>query len=506
MLKFLKATKDAYITDRVINGERVHASNTGKASSLDLFKLYGMTFSGSSPNTELSRLLIKFDLTSLRETVDAGLIDTNSRSFSCRLKLFDVDGGQTVPSNFSVVVNPLSRSFDEGLGRDIVLYADSDTCNFLTGSRAQGPWLLSGANYGGLATDTVDYVDTAVIDGLTASMEASQTFVTGIEDLDVDVTAIVSATLSNAVPDEGFRIAFTQAIETDTSTYFVKRFAARTAFDDSFHPRLEVRFDDSIQDDTLNIELDNDSTMFLYNFNQGSLANLKTGSVDVTGSNSLQLKLSTAVSGGFYDLLFSGSQHAVAGNENLPVEGVYSASVLIPSSDPIVSGKMSISGSVDFVPVWGSPDGTFSYHTGSVIKVIRSLRGGDAHVPFSTTVNMSNVQAEYEHDQVVPLKVNIFDRNSPKLFLVKVPTEFPGLVVRDVHYQVRCVDTGEKIIPFDTTTNSTRVSSDTSGMYFNLDCSNLHVNRTYTVDICIVKNGARHVYKDVSSIFRVTNS
>ena len=503
MFKVLKADKDAYITDRVIDEERVEASNVGTASSLDLFKLYGITESGSNPNIELSRLLIHFDLDPLRTLVTDGTIDMGNPSFQCKLRLFDVDGGQTVPSNFNVTVHPLSRSFDEGLGRDIVLYSDNDVCNFLTGSRTQGPWILSGANQGGHATGSVDYITTALVDGVTSSLEVTQLFITGEENLEVDVTSIISATIDGAIPDEGFRIAFTSSLETDARSYFVKRFAARKAFNDSYHPRLEVRFDDSVQDDSLNLEFDTDGHMFLYNFNQGAQANLKSASLDVTGSNSIMLKLETPISAGFYNLVFTGSQHTVGGNDALPVAGVYSASVLIPSSDLTISSKLDVSGSVDFVPIWGSVDETVAYHTGSKITVRPSLRGSSAQLPFTAVVTVPDLNASHESNEVVPLRVNIFDRNSPRITVVKTPVELPGLVIRDVHYQVRCIETDEKVIPFDTTLNSTRVSSDGEGMYFKLDMSNLPVNRTYVIDVLLVKNGANHTYKDVSPAFRV---
>ena len=506
MFRLLKADKDAYITDRVVNNVRKESANTGAASSLDLFKLYGITSSGSNPNVELSRLLIHFDLDPVRELVQQNKIDMTSPTFKCKLRLFDVNGGQTVPSNYTLTVHPLSRSFDEGLGRDVVLYDDFDVSNFLTGSRSQGPWILSGANEGGHVTGSVDYITTAVFDGVTGSVEVTQTFTKGDEDLSVDVTQIVSATLGGILPDEGFRIAFTPTLETDTRSYFVKRFAARKAFDDSFHPRLEVRYDDSVQDDTLNLEFDNDLNIFLYNFNQGAPANLVSSSLQVTGADSIVLKLETAVSAGFYTLEFSGSQHTLSGDEAIPVVGVYSASVNVSSSDPILAAKLAISGAIDFVPIWGSADGTVSYLTGSKVTMRPSLRGSSAQVPFSMDVTAYHLQAAHDDTEIVPVRINIFDRNSPRIVFVKTPIEFPGLVIRDVHYQVRCVDTGEKVIPFDSTYNSTRVSSDSDGMFFSLNMSSLIPNRRYVIDVLVIKNGGNHVFKDVSPVFRVVRN
>jgi hypothetical protein len=88
---------------------------------------------------------------------------------------------------------------------------------------------------------------------------------------------------------------------------------------------------------------------------------------------------------------------------------------------------------------------------------------------------------------------------------VKTPVELPGIVVRDVHYQVRDAVSGLIEVPFDTTFNSTRASSDTSGMYFTLDASNLTVERTYVIDVMVVTNSSRRVYKTASVTFKVTD-
>ena len=59
----LTASSDAYITNKILNNNfRVTDANTGHASTLDLFKLYAESTSGSDDSpTELSRILVKFD-------------------------------------------------------------------------------------------------------------------------------------------------------------------------------------------------------------------------------------------------------------------------------------------------------------------------------------------------------------------------------------------------------------------------------------------------------------
>ena len=136
MYRILSGSKDAYITNKIIaNSFRATDANTGQAATVDLFKLYAESVSGSdSTPIELSRGLVKFNLEPLRE-LTSSFLDISHSSFKCTLRMSDVYGGQTCPSNFKLIVFPLSRSFDEGMGRDIVTFADLDTCNFISSSK-----------------------------------------------------------------------------------------------------------------------------------------------------------------------------------------------------------------------------------------------------------------------------------------------------------------------------------------------------------------------------------
>jgi hypothetical protein len=497
VLKVLNSDKDTYITDRVINNARVITSNVGAAGSLDLFKLYGLTSSGSSANVELSRLLIHFNLQPLRDLITAGLIDTTNPSFNCKIKLFDVYGGQPTPNNFTVSVYPLSRSFDEGLGRDVVAYSDVDVGNFMTASSTQ-VWLSSGAFLGGGPTDTCDYITGSA----GSSLKATQVFVTGEEDLSVDVTTIVSATIANILPDRGFRISYDSPLENDNHTYFVKRFGSRSAFNEEKRPRLIVKFDDSIQDDTQLLTLDSPATLVLYNYTQSRLANLLSASNPVTGSNCLLLELQTPISGGSYSLFFTGSQHKYG---TIKASGIYSASVSLSSLDSTLALKLRQTGSIPFTPIWTSLDKNVTYLTSSIVTATAGTRTTRSIDPKKFVVSVLGLQSSYGTSEKTVLRINIFDYTSPLVTVVKRSVELPGIVVRDVHYQIRDVNTQAIFVPFDTAQNSTRASSDSAGMFFSLDTSNLTKDRLYTIDVMIVTGNNTQIYKNASPVFRVTD-
>ena len=72
---------------------------------------------------------------------------------------------------------------------------------------------------------------------------ATQYFDEGTEDLVLDVTKIVSATLTNQISNHGFRIAFSGSEETDSKTRFVKRFGSRHARNEYIRPKLLIEYD-----------------------------------------------------------------------------------------------------------------------------------------------------------------------------------------------------------------------------------------------------------------------
>lgn len=501
MLKILKADKDAYITDKVVGGVRKTNANTGGAGSLDLFKLYGATFSGSSPNTEKTRILVHFDLDDIRELVSSGKLDPNDSSFWCKLYLRDVYGGQPSPTNFTVSVFPLSASFDEGVGRDVSYYADYDTCNWLTASLGT-KWYVTGCGLACAAQSTPgDYITSSLS---LANTETKQIFTRGDEDLVVDVTAVVSATLSGELPDSGFRISFENVLENNSSTYFVKRFGGRTAHNETKRPQLSVGFDDSITDDTQNLTFDTACKLTLYNSTGGNLTNILSGSslASITGSNCLILKLMTEISGGYYSLTFPGSQFTYGMN---PVSGIYQSTVTIPSSDVTIKTKLSQSGSVNFIPVWSSNDLSVGYVTGSVLTVHPPSRVGH-NSPKNFVVTTYNLRNEYKNDEEILIRLNIFDQTNPHIKLTRVPVNLSGIVIKNVYYQIRDSVTGEILIPFDDVKNSTKVSSDSEGMFFKLYTSSLRIGRTYTIDVLISQNGTKTIHRSVSADFRVLDS
>jgi|6_EtaG_2_1085325.scaffolds.fasta_scaffold06514_2 hypothetical protein len=518
MYRILTGSKDAYITNKIIgNSFRVTDANTGKAASIDLFKLYAESISGSDASPiELSRGLVKFDLKPLRE-LTSSFLDISHSSFKCTLKMFDVYGGQTCPSNFKLIVFPLSQSFDEGMGRDIVTFADLDSCNFITASidgSVAIPWFSQGANKQGLLdSDDIDIISSGNLNdgnGI-VNLWKSQTFPSGEGDLSVDVTTIISATLKNIIPDKGFRISYSGSEETDSVTRFVKRFASVQTSDYSNRPRLEVRYNDSTQDHHKSSFFNITGSLFLNNFHRGRYANILSGAsvIPITESNSLLLKLRSGSvgKGTFFQKIITASQHKIGKNY---ITGVYSASFCISQfsgtnldevRNRALENEIKNAGSATFTEIWSSLDHTIGFLTGSL--VINSVnRTSFNNQSKRLIVNITNMQPQYSDDEVVKFRVFVEDIDRPVKYK-KLPFETLSQIMTSLYYRVRDVDSGKIIIPFSTSGGGTLCSTDSEGMYFRFYMDSLFRGRLYTFDFLSRDGGVDQVFTDVAAHFRV---
>jgi hypothetical protein len=514
MYRSVKADKDAYITDRIVRGTSQTAANTGLAGTLDLYKLYGLNKTGSAVLNELTRLLVHFDLTALRADLAAGVFDITSPTFNCTLKLHDVYGGQTTPRNYTARAYPVSRSWDEGRGKDVVYYQDQDVVNFLTASYTNGSpsmWFASGANAKGLlGSADIDIISSGSLGLGVVNLSSTQSFVDGTEDLSIDVTRIISATLANQMPDYGFRVSFDEAQENDERSRFVKRFGSRQSIDPSIHPELIVRYDNSRISHQSSFFFDSMGTLFLNNYVRGAPTNVVSGSslTPITGSNCMLLKIWTVYSSSTgpqqYSLYATASQHAV-GSKFL--DGVYSASFAVPSSDSrltklIAGARLTSSNTpVKFNEVWSSFDETVAFYSGTL-----QIRPPDSTVgsfrPRRYQVNVPNVADAYAEGETVRFRTFVFDRSNPFYKFVRVPQDEPSVII-EAHYSVRDVIADKTIIAFDRTYNSTRMSSDGEHLYFDVWMDSLVPDRTYTIDVLLVDGAEQEIYYDSSPAFRV---
>jgi len=506
MYRILSASKDTYITNKIINKLfRATDANVGQAGTLDLFKLYNEnTLSGSSEQTELSRLLLQFDLNSVSQMQARGLIDINDSSFKCFVKLHDVYGGQTSPENFDVILFPLSQSFDEGSGYDITGFRDVGAVNYVTASFVSGeavPWNLAGAmKSGSLGAESIDVIVSGSLSGplgtSLTSLSPVQRFVTGEEDLLIDVTKIVSGTVTNQIPDNGFLIGFSGSFENNKKSYFVKRFASRNSSNTAIRPKLIVKYDDSLHDNHEDFTFDLTSSLYLNNFQQGVAKNIVTGlaATELSGENVMILKIES----GSFKKSFDVSQAQRGVNR---LTGIYSSSFAISSFETALRDHIISSGSISFDQIWSSADESIAYLSSS-IEIKNNQRTAFDNFHQNLLVTVTNLRSSYKLGDVIKIRVFSEDRDRDVVFK-KLPREKKSQIYHDMHYRVRDFQTGDIIIDFDTSGKSTRLSTDSNGMYFEFYVDSLPRGRTYVFDFLIKKAGFDTIVTDAASKFRV---
>lgn len=499
MYRIIQPNKDAYITNKIVGQIRVTDANIGQAGTIDIFKLFDEnTIAGESQPIELSRGLIYFDLNPIREMTQTTL-DINDPSFRCHLRLSDVYAGQTTPANFTLIVHPLSKSFDEGLGKDVTRFEDLDVCNFITASVITTPvtWSGQGANVEGfLGTSDIDIIGSGNLNDGNGNvfLYVTQSFPLGTEDLDIDITRIVSGTLAGLIPDCGFRIAYSGSQETDGKTRFVKRFASRNTTSTAKRPKLVVTYDDTLQDDHNLFYFDISGSIFLNNYHRSYPANILSGAgaSPVSGDNCILITLST----GSFSQSYTGSQFKIGQNFQT---GIYTASFAVSSFDPNLRLFVVNSGSVTFDEIWHSTDGTVGYYTGSMtINAVE--RTSFIQTPERFFVNITNMRSSYKSDESFRFRLFIQDFTSDVVYS-KLPLENTGIVVDKCFYRVRDFENDEVIIPFHDP--GTQTSNDATSHYFDFFMSSLPKGRTYTFDFKIINKGLEIIINDVAAKFRV---
>lgn len=515
MYRILSASKDSYITNKIIAGDSCTTSNVGQAGTLDIFKLYNETYVPGVTGSvvELSRALVKFDYSSL-----IGVVDPGDSELECRLMLRDVYGGQTTPSNFTLQLLPLSKSFDEGRGSDVVAFRDLDTSNWLSAS-SNVAWESPGASLTGSIVGAVCDVYTGT------GLGAGVTLERGDEDISVDVTNHISASLTGLITNHGFRIGLSSSLEEDTNTYFVKRFGSKQAYNKNLQPRLVVKTSSDILEDSMGFPLFNVSqSLFTYNQANGAYANFVSGSTELTGSNCLVLRLEASKSYtyttsswsithsasinhltksmAFWSDSFSGSQ--VTSSFSVGIPGTYKSDMFVSTFEPSLRDYLSGSTSVELKVSWLSLDNTVVY--AQDWAYFNNLQGSFVNIqPKNWVINITNLKQTYSKNVSTPSRLRLFAQNYDLTnVLTKIPTRTCSQIIKNLKWRLVEAYTKKEVIPFD---SCTRLSYDRDGMYFDVWMSDLDLNEVYQIDfMCEAPSpGEQTLFQNSAFKFKIVN-
>ena len=629
--------RNAYESDLSTRGT---GSNTGKSDIVETFSIYGRQASSS---VELSRILMKFPVGSITTDRTNGVIPA-SGSVNFFLRLYNAPHSRTVPEDYTLVVEPISEDWEEGVGLDLTTYKDLTYGN--TGSN----WIMrtskdlaeitkvvfssdtladygaaAGANYIKMyntatryniwfndgsgdsapsATGTEIEVDissttaakasiaaqfSSVIDGdsafittidptnaaivyVTASLSGgatdasvagtlggiamviqqtgnnatpwdkaggdyvttanaaypwrwyNQTFATGLEDIEIDITELVelwnAGTINNygvgihltgtaegyyTQADDGTYSGYIENTTGSTISYYTKRFFARGTQYFFMRPTIEARWDSTIKDDrgdtyyssSLAPVNDNINTLYLYNYIRGVLRDIPgiDGTDDAEGSiyvsfysgsddnsePSGQAASSSATTRAAIQLPTTLPRLWVTEDNPYVVTGawvetgVYSASFAITGASAPLTKVFDVwhDGSGKNNP-WASVEYVTSSFRPTNFSASQTIRKPVYHL------NITNLRDKYRNDETA--RFNLFVREKywdPTVYTV-ANTAVESSTIQSASYRVFRVMDAYEAIPYGTGSDiPTGLSYDISGNYFDFDMSLLESGYAY---------------------------
>lgn len=429
-------------------------SNTGASDSLEVFSIYGRT----GMSRELGRILLRFPAEQIIADIASGLIPTGAQYF---LRMFNVQSEFTVPSNFDLEVRDLTSPFEEGTGLDLDNYSDLGTSNWINRDETN-TWTTVGGDF-----------SSTVID--------SQTFVEGLEDLELDITSSVSAWLSDASLHNGYVVKLSNNIESvSTQTYFTKRFSGKTSEFVIKRPVIEVRFDDSTKDDRAKFKKKSPFLPATDSRNQNTiyLRPLINGEpVDIDGNPtyipSLRFWKDEDKENPIVPDFISVTREE---------EGVYKAVVVFSTAeeeifeewyDLIDTNRIYKFGKIDFI----NPDNAENNKTDYVASIC-------------------NLKSEYSSQENAFFTVLTQIKKRCKSSYLVMQKEIALDVPEDVRFRLTRVE--DNLLIFDYS-EFTRLSYDESGLCFSLDMSMLEQGFSYRIDLARFYDGN---LQEIKSNFR----
>jgi hypothetical protein len=460
----------AYEDDLVTRGT---GSNMGYADALEVFSIYGQESGSNGQSQELSRILMDFPTTQMSADRTAGTLGA-SGSVSFFLKLYNARTPFTLPQNFNLIVAPVAKPWAEGTGLDMDNYKDIGTANWIK-PNASSSWSSPGGDYRTVNNYNVN-------------------FPLGFENLEVDISNLVERWIAGSQTNYGLGIHltgsqeayFSSSLGTDsgsvlqntlgaTRSYYTKRFFSRSTEFFFRRPAIEARWDDRIEDDRENFlyssslapAADNLNTLYLYNYIRGRLVNIPkvgTGNIRVsfysgsaTAPTGAKLKLQNLVT------------NATASYVS---RGIYKCEVaLTAAATPLQK----------VYDVWHS--GTaLQYFSGSFYP--EKMPTYEEAPTFNRVTSCTNLKKKYARMDTARFRFFVRNKNwSPTVYTVST-TNNPTSIIPSASFNVRRVTDNWNAIPYGTgSRNSTYLSYDKGGNYFDLDMSLLEAGYMYEVNL-----------------------
>lgn len=184
-----------------------------------------------------SRILIKFDLTEVSRSIQAGRI-TSDNYFYLTLKTLEAIN---LPLEYSIYAYPVSGTWTNGSGYSNSNPKITDGVSwYYRDSKLSGTKWSTGS-YNSVSTGSFN----SIIGGANwfTSSAVSQSFDFGVPDVRMDVTSIVREWISGSIPNEGFILKLSDVYENNSASFGTLQFYSVNSHT-IFVPRLEVYWKD----------------------------------------------------------------------------------------------------------------------------------------------------------------------------------------------------------------------------------------------------------------------
>jgi len=451
-IKKYVASKDTTITDafkpdlitRAVN------ANMGASDSLEIFSIFAQATDNS---VEKSRILVQFPIEQIIEDRTSSKIPA-SGSVKFFLKLYNVEHPFSVPRDFSVSINPVSQSWDEGYGLDMETYSDIGWHPVLKGSGCTWEYAQSGTVWSGTGS--------SYITG--SGYDFTQTFSSGLEDIDLDITNLVEDWITSTIPNNGVLVKLSGSFEdgTEGRSFYTKKFSARGSEFFYKRPSIEARWAAVVTDDRTNFFASSsafdteDNIMNLYYFNKprGVLKN-------IAGDPQLNVK--------FYSdsTLLNEIAPSYLSISN-PSEGIYKARV-----------SLDTTASVGY-DVWINSSSLGRYFSSAFD--INQPNGYDYDSTPEYVVNIVNLKVNYTGSENARFKIFIRDRDWKPTIYTNATNLVENTISNNLYYKILRLSDNYTIIDYSTGSIAfSKTSYDSNGNYFDLDLTFLEPGYTYGI-------------------------
>jgi hypothetical protein len=458
-------------------------SNMGAADSLEVFSLYGQLSASTGQSNEQARILIKFPVSSSVSGTTSILADRNaskvpaSGSVKFYLKMYNAEHPFTLARNFQLNIHPISSSWQEGHGLDMEEYKDITYDG-------------EGSNWSRRFTSN-SWVTASAGGDYRTTYQFTASFPDGWEDLSVDVTPAVERWMQASgtakhFTNHGFIIKLLDSQISASTSYYTKKFFARST---EFHfkrPVIEARWDSRTKDQrgnfyyssSLATAADNLNTIYLYNYIRGRLVDIpNSSSVGTTGSIFVSLYSGSTSPTGAKLLLPAGGGVVSAADLNVTgawvKTGIYSAAMAVTGATVNPSGSTPLTKLFD---VWH--DGATQYNTSSIAPL--SLAAYNNAPTFEYVTAVTNLKSEYTRKESARFRLFVREKNwNPNIYTTATST-IPNQTIVSASYKIIRLTDELEAVPYGTGSDlSTYLSYDVSGNYFDLDMALLETDYAY---------------------------